>query len=279
MNKKNRETSVDRHSALLCSAGLALMVLLSGCGGGDTGLTVRRSASERPDLDQAMLAAGNLSVPGDTPFNIVSRKSGEEGQASGMTDPFGKDTAGCGAEATDGGSAWGAFQLGYCFDNATSAPLVGIVKLRLRASESDEVGRVDGDTVAIIEGTSSTNLQFFIKDTNGSVITREDLVMGDAPKGPSSSSGDHERTLDIRLEPQRGYYLVLAGRTEVKTEAGESVKASLDVSDYSIKITWNAVASPSSKDGSTAASAMREAALPEDEDGEPGVDAIASPGP
>ncbi|MFH1419982.1 MAG: hypothetical protein ABII12_17040 [Planctomycetota bacterium] len=278
MSKKSRVTSVDRRGTLLCSAGLALMVLLSGCGGGDTGLTIRRSASERPDLDQAKLAADGLSVPGDTPFNILSRKSGEEGQASGMTDPFGKDTAGCGAEASDGGSAWGAFQLGYCFDNATDTPLAGVVKLRLRASQSNEVRRIDGDKAATIGGTSSTNLQFFIKDTNGSVITREDLVMGDATKGPSSSSRAPELVFDVRLEPQRGYYLVLAGRTEVKAEAGESVKASLDVSEYSIEISWNAVPLPSSKDGGSAASAGPEAALPGAEDGELGAEDVASPG-
>ncbi len=273
MNKMSRATSVNRNSHLLCSTGLALMILLSGCGGGDAGLNVRRSAKERPDLDQAMLAVGRLSIPRDTTFNIVSRKSGEDGSASGMTDPFGKDTGGCSAEATNGGSAWGAIQLGYCFDNATSSPLASIVKLSLRALESDEVGRIDGEKAKIIGSTSSVSLQFFVKDTNGLVIRQEDLVMGDDTKGPSSSSSVHLFTFDVRLEPQRGYYLVLQGRTEVKAEAGESVKASLDISDFVLDITWNTAASPSSKDGDTVASVMPEAAPPGDESGKPAAEA------
>ncbi len=238
---------VGRRTAVMRGlAGLAGVALLTGCGGdGGVSQNVRRSASERPDVGPAQVTAGGVTIPGDAVFNLTSFKSGQAGTARGTAEAVGANGATCLAEASDGGSAWGEFQLGYCFDNESGVPLEAAVKLRLTATESASDGPVPGSpqpgsTAGQAGGeTKSTNaLRFFIKDTNGLVIKEEDLLSSDLAKGPDSSGTTYDLVFDARFEPNRGYYLVLGGRTEVQAEESHRVSASLSVGQCGFQIEW-----------------------------------------
>jgi hypothetical protein len=187
-----------------------------------------------------------LTIPGDAVFNLTSFKSGQAGTARGTAEAVGANGATCLAEASDGGSAWGEFQLGYCFDNESGVALEAAVKLRLTATESASGGPEPGSpqhgsSAGEAGGatTTSTNaLRFFIKDTNGLVIKEEDLLSSNLEKGPDSSGTTYDLVFDARFEPNRGYYLVLGGRTEVQAEESHRVSASLSIGQYGLQIEW-----------------------------------------
>lgn len=225
------------------------MALLSGCGGeGDEGMSVKKPATERPDVDQTTAAKGALTVPAHEAFNLTSFKSGQTGAARGESQALGNDGATCRAEARDGGSAWASFQLGYCFDNTAGLPLDAAVRLRLTANESTSGQRAGADAVAVMTTAEST-LTFFIKDTNGVVIKKEDLLSSSLEKGPDSLGTTHDLVFDARFEPNRGYYLVLAGRTDVKADASQSVAASLSVAQCSLEVEWRGASAPGGAEG------------------------------
>lgn len=226
----------------VCLAAAMVFVLPAGCGGnGGVAMDVKTPASRRPDIDGTLAARGTLSIPVDAAFNYTSYRSGRSGQ-SGMArgdSEVHRDGASCRAKAGDGGSAWGAFQLGYCFDNTADVPLDAAVRLRLTAAETasrEKAGTPPDDAIT----TANSTLTFFIKDTNGVVLKQEDLLSNDLDGGPDASSMTHDLVFDARFAPDRGYYLVLAGRTEVKTEVSQSVATSLSVSRCSIDIEWRA---------------------------------------
>jgi hypothetical protein len=57
-------------------------------------------------------------------------------------------------------------------------------------------------------------------------------------KGPDSSDTTYDLVFDARFEPDRGYYLVLGGRSEVQAETGHRVSASLSVEQCGLQIEW-----------------------------------------
>jgi hypothetical protein len=269
---------VRANVAVRCLAAPALgIILVAGCGGGssDVDMTVRKPASQRPDVDQGGAASGSLSIPATREFNITSFKSGQTGAARGTSDPVAGSGADCRAEARDGGSAWGEFQLGYCFDNTSRQLLSAAVKVRLSVAESSASGQADGPAAdravaqaggaagvqspATTQGTGdrpdggstipSTNLllKFFIKDTNGLVLKEQSLVSASSEKGPHSANGVREVVFDARFEPDRGYYLVIAGRADAQAASGQSAQAALSVTQCAMEIVWEGAAPPAAE--------------------------------
>ncbi len=220
-------------------AGLGLVVLAGCGGGGQVGTSVRRPAAERPDVEQSVAASGAMALPADASFNITSFKSGQDGNARGEAKPVGNNGAACVADVQGNGSAWGEFQLGYCFDNTSGAPLNAKVKLHLNVNEGNALQN-SGAQPAAAKTTTANSLRFFIKDTNGVILKEETLVSGSMEKGPNTTGGKHDLFFGARFEPQRGYYLVIAGRTEAHSNNGASANTSLEVTECALEITWGA---------------------------------------
>ncbi len=243
-------------------------LLIGGCGGaGEPATTVRRPAGQRPDIE-AQAIPGALAVPASEAFNIVSFKSGQEGNARGESKPMGLDGAVCRAEASEGGTAWGEFQLGYCFDNASGKPLRAAVKLRLNVAVSQQDGAatlspqladverqpVQAATTAAEHpaaapspdspspggqgNSATTTLKYFVKDTNGVLLRQETLAAIDLERGPQTAKGEPMRIFEVQLPPERGCYLMIAGRTDVRAGPAENVAALLEVQQCSLDIAW-----------------------------------------
>lgn len=209
----------------------------------------RRPASERPDLNEPVLSGGTISIPAKEAFNFRSFPSGQVGGGQGSSGQVGTDGAMCRAEAKSDGSAWGEFQLGFTFDNATSRRVAALVKLRLKVTESGQVTGATaattgskgdsavGESPAEVSPASAMNqLRFVVKDSFGAVLRDENLLSDTATKGGSRSSRAHDVAFDVSLEPDRGYYLVLVGRSEANGTSGQSVSAAIEVSGMSIDV-------------------------------------------
>ncbi|MFQ5501514.1 MAG: hypothetical protein ACE5EQ_04340 [Phycisphaerae bacterium] len=211
------------------------MGLAIGCSGGNLDTSVRMSATVRPDIGPALVAAGSMAIPEQTPFVYRRFNSAQQGDsARGEARAISTDGAGCRAEVSGEGSAWGSFKLGHCFDNLTGKPLDAVVKVRLGVDWS-----LDHRTAkAPASGTGS--LVFFVKDTHAIELRRETLLSSDLEKGPTTAVPHHELVFDARLEPGLGYYFILAGRVDVASEAGQSATVEMNVTDVAIEIDWKA---------------------------------------
>ena len=160
-----------RKPSLGCLGVVVAAGLLAGCGGGgNVGMRVRKPASQRPDVDLAMASKGKLVIPGGGAFNLTSFKSGQMGAARGLSEAIGNDGARCRAEARDGGSAWGEYQLGYCFDNVTDVPLDVALDAVLNVNGYGYIqthniyrivplSQIGGDEVETVRGRISEGLQ------------------------------------------------------------------------------------------------------------------------
>lgn len=243
-----------RNPLAACLLAMVATVLSAGCGGGGgIGTDVKKPASERPDIDRAAATSGALVIPANQAFNLTSFKSGQTETARGAAEMVGNDGATCRAEARKTGSAWGEFQLGYCFDNVTDARLDATVKVRFTVKEAISAEEA-GDESASAMPTATNALVFFIKDaTNGPEIKKEELLSSDIEKGAGSTNTAHDLVFDGRFEPGHGYYLVIAGRTDVRAVPSQSVACSLDVTNCSMEIAWRGI---TSRDGEAAASSL-----------------------
>lgn len=214
-----------------------LGALIAGCGESDGGMMVKKPASERPDVDRAIAEKGALILPASQAYNYTSFNSGQIGAARGEAAAVGKDGSRCAAQAGDGGSAWGEFQLGYCFDNTSGTPLDAAVKLKLRLTQTQVVKGSAVDSSGV-ETTGKSSLRFFIKDSIGQTLKSEDLASSALNKGPQSVTTTHDIVFDARFEPNRGYYLILTGRTDAQAAAEANASISMDIQQAVFEIAW-----------------------------------------
>lgn len=210
---------------------------LAGCGGGTTTTEVKMPESDRPDIDEAAALRGTLSVPGGSDFNYSSFRSGQTGAGRGESKRSGSAGALCSAECQKNGSAWGEFQFGYTFDNKTGRALAAVVKLKLKVTEANTL-KSDIAPDAPRAPTATNSLVFFIKDSIGVEQKSANLLASTVVNGPSSTGNQLELVFDAKFEADRGYYLIIAGRSDVQAEGAESLSASVEISDVSLDITW-----------------------------------------
>ncbi len=242
-------TCILRHTAAVCGlatilGSLAILPYSGGCSeSSGLNMNVRKPANERPDLDASAVAAGVRRIPTDEGFNLTSFTSGQAGNSRGRAESAGNDGALAAAEARDGGSAWGEFQLGYCFDNTLETPLQATIRIRMQVAAAISALSKDeknGGPVGSPQQARSI-LAFFVKDTSGLVLRKETLQESDLEKGAQSATRTHDLVYDVRLEAGRGYYLVIGGRVDAQAEAGQTVSCVISVSEAALEVHWKPV--------------------------------------
>jgi hypothetical protein len=195
-----------------------------------------------------MIEKGGVEIPGAAEFNYTTVRSGQTGQARGEAKQVGKSGAVSTVEAGADGSGWAESTLGYCFDNTSGSKLDAAVHLKLRVSQQVEGVVAQPQTIDNATSAKST-LQFLIKDTNGRTLRTENLLTGDLATGSGSASTTHDLVYATTFEPDKGYYLVIAGRVDVAAGGGQSSRMSLEIADASMSISWKAAA-PAQADAS-----------------------------
>jgi hypothetical protein len=79
---------------------------------------------------------------------------------------------------------------------------------------------------------------FFVKDSYGAVVKSENLLASSLAVGPREFRSVPELVFDLRFEPMRGYYLIVAGRAESSGAAGQQVSSAIEISDMAMQIEW-----------------------------------------
>lgn len=218
--------------------GVGVLVWLGGCSGGTVDTNVRLPAADRPDLTPTA-ASETLRIPSEVGFNYPRFSSGQEGaDARGSAVKVGADGATCLAEVNGKGQAWGAFQLGYAFDNKASGVSHCVVRVRLTAEETVSAQRPAGETVGDpVDG--SINLVFFMKDSMGLTVKEESLVSSSLNRGPKGATTQHDFVFEADMQPERGYYVVVSGRVDASSADGASSRVELKVSGVSMELRWH----------------------------------------
>jgi len=245
------------------SAALILAGIVTGCGGGSPTIDIRRSASERPDIDARMVSTGEVRVPAAHPFNITHVESSQQGKARGESESIGDAGARCAARIEAKGEAFGWFQLGYMFDNTSGQALEAIVKASVTIKEEALLG--ERPLKAPNSLVASRTLSFFIKDSNGHILKNENLLSASRESGRAKSHNRHDLVFKVRFEPDVGYYLVFAGRVDARCEVEHETNVALEVNDGSLVIDWKPIEQTAVRNAETNDSAVPVASINERE--------------
>lgn len=211
---RRRQPSMSRQIPWIV-IGLAGMHLAVGCSSsGSADVNVRVAEKDRPDWDTAAVASGRRTIPTSEPFNITKFTSGQDGaDARGSSGRFDPNGAICTAAVSGEGTAWGAFQIGYAFDNMTGRSLS--VTIRLKLDVNSTLRHVMKSASEQIDQAGTASIHFVLKDSLGVVIRQETLHTASIGSGSTEESRKYDLIFESKLEPNRGYYLVLAGRADV----------------------------------------------------------------
>lgn len=222
--------------------GLFLVTHLFGCAGGAADINVRVAEADRPDIDGTIVAMGRRAIPKDHAFNIVKFASGQDGRASqGISKSVEGNGGLCEAKVEGEGTAWGEFQLGYTFDNTSGQIVHAAIRLNITVDGRLAHESNTPNSKSIPSGTAS--LTFVVKDTLGVAIRQETLYTAEIGTGAKEENRKHDVVFEALLEPNRGYYVVIAGRVDAAA-LGPDQKCSvaIEASDISIEIDWKLAA-------------------------------------
>lgn len=208
--------------------------LLIGCGQDEFGMEIEIPDQDRMVVTHPVREGQTVRLP-DAPFNVHSRRSaqtpGATGQARGDSDAGADGKAACRAEASEGGSAWGEFQLGHALRNAGAAPVRMTVLLDLDYSLKASATPADAkDTLA------GLTLKIFLKDTQGKVLHHEVLDSLSSDEASSQQSNRPQVAFEAVLLPEAAYDLVLAGRASARSEPGSEAAARIEVRQLRVEL-------------------------------------------
>lgn len=222
---------------LLLALPVFACLFASGCGGAEDGINSASLPEDRPDVTPERLARGRVTLPATEPFNLTAFESNQDGDGRGQSKAEGTGGATCKAASGTTGSAKASFLLGYTFDNLSGRDIDAVIKLKLAHDEAIDLSPGTTPPDQTPPGGAS-NLAFVIKDSAGVVLKNEGLAASVADKGPAASSGSHDLSFDVRFEPGRGYYLIIAGRCEAKAGSGRGATVEVAIHDVSLDIDW-----------------------------------------
>ncbi len=226
-------------SIRVCFVGLMGLAAWAGCGGGGgPDVSVRVAEKDRPDIAPDSSSTGKRSIPTDAALNVIKFTSGQEGEAArGFAGADERQGATCHAEVTGAGSAWGAFQIGYTFDNMTGKALLATFRLKTNVEGAlSYASPPDGDPNVTPTGSAMASL--ILKDTLGVVVRQESLYTAALSTGAKASSRGHDAVFEARLEPGRGYYFVVTGRAEATCLNGQNARIELAATNVNFEIAW-----------------------------------------
>jgi hypothetical protein len=237
MRRSSKEASsmmIDRFrnkSCAVAGGGLSLLLLLSGCGGGDVGseLTVRPTPRSLSSGERA-----TLRLPQDEPFSITlapTRESpGLGGTAEADAHVSRDGNADAVARVDEGGSALARFQLGHAVKNESDRQMDLLVRLRCEyetEAEATPPGPLPDATVG---------LKLYARDGHNRLLRNIGMVDHSTEEGAASSKDRKDVEFTLTLGPRETLSVFLAGSVEIETRVGHSARGSIKLSGLEMQI-------------------------------------------
>lgn len=204
----------------------------SGCDNDASEIKLSTPADLRPDVTEATAATGPIRLPTPTEFNLTPFTSNESGACAAKAKSTRDGSAMATVDASDGGSGWAEFQLGYVFDNTGSGPLHGLVELSADFSQMTLTNTDDP------MNTGTVMVRFLIKDSNGTTLHNEALVESGTEAGPRKLSAQQTTMVDAEFQPGLGYYVLLSARSAATSTKGNTAKAGVEIKNCKMSISW-----------------------------------------
>lgn len=204
----------------------------SGCDNDASEIKLSTPADLRPDVTSALSAKGPIRLPSPTEFNLMPYTSNENGACASKAKATKDGNATATVDASDGGSGWAEFQLGYTFDNTSGGPLHGLVEL------SADFSQMTSSSTEDPMNTATANVRFLIKDSNGTTLHNEPLVESGTDPGSRKLSGQQTTMVDAEFQPGLGYYVLLSARSAATSTKGNTAKAGIEIKNCRMSISW-----------------------------------------
>ena len=227
--------------------GLVALLLIGCSGTADPGFRGTIPAEYRYNMDAVLAPGKSVRFPDRRPFNVHDKLSaqtpGPRGEAQGAASADATGQAHCGATATNGGTAWGRFQLGHCLDNRTGQVLLADVEIDVEYDvETQCAAQPTTDTTAADSPVAShleakVTLRVLVKDSNEVVLRSVDLAVLINDDGRLSQPGHETPRFTIELQPDLAYTVAVVAQAEVTTDAGASAEAKVTIKRLAITLT------------------------------------------
>ena len=216
---------------------LATGLILCGCQDNRASLQLRVPLDRQYVLSEHSDRPILVSLPGDQPFNIHikqrSENPGYEGSAESESKANADGKALCSTEVANGGSATAEFTIGHRIANQTDHPQSLAVELDCQWRQSLQSSTdPEADTIA------RADLQILVLDAKGKILATIPVLKTDSDQARASAELHDQRKLSISIEPQTRYDIILTGKVEAQSAAGQEASARLEINDLKINLSF-----------------------------------------
>jgi len=171
----------------------------------------------------------SLHLPVDRGYNVTDAQRSSKGAAQAESSADQKGAATCLADATAGGSAEAAFQVGHVLTYDAAEPL----DVRVTFDVTYECEAANVETAGDVE---PLGLKAYVMDSNRRVLGRVFLAQADPERLPSTWTGRESPSFVITLHPRTGYHLIVAGKVEAAGPEGPGSRSAVHVRSFALAI-------------------------------------------
>ncbi|RJP39718.1 MAG: hypothetical protein C4547_03395 [Phycisphaerales bacterium] len=199
---------------------LASVVLLAaGCSEGDFGESLLEPRQTAATASAPSVPAGGVHVPAAAPLTVAdsSRFSTGDATAESAAQPSG--AAHASASLAGIGDGWSEFTLGHVVAAGRAAAQdVGVTftvdyDYELQAPESN---------VAAARLTGQVTFKVVVLDSQRRILRRQVIADAIDDDGSVRNAGREQIEFDLTLAPGRAYHFIIAGRTQMTRQVGNS---------------------------------------------------------
>jgi hypothetical protein len=211
---------------------VGLLSLAAGCNQAGFG---RELAHQPPPKPLQLSSTQTLELPANEPFNITLNRTTEEPTLAGTVDTHasanGQDgTARVHSEVRDGGFGRAEAQIGYAFVNQTGHQLN--VKISVEFEYTVDL-QLDPPTTL---PNASAAMRLLVRHPRGRVLRDIPLVEQSTDDGPFYRKSRDEAALTVPLAPGGALNVYVAGLASIDAPAGRHASATLQLSDFVMRI-------------------------------------------
>lgn len=223
-------------------------LMLCGCQSSQSSIQIRVPLDRQYVVNEQADRPIKVSLPGDQPFNIHIKQSsqnrGADGRAESKSDADAAGQAFGFAEVNNGGSAAAEFTIGHRIANQTENPQDLAIELDFRWIQSLYTSAdPKADTLALAE------LAVLVLDARGKTLATIQVLKTDSDQARASADLHDHRKISVSLEAQMRYDIVLTGRVEAKSAAGQEARARLEVKNLGINLSFTSAPKETTRTG------------------------------
>jgi hypothetical protein len=207
----------------------------AGCSGANFGEDPRVAPSERAVIGAGGADRTTIALPDGQPFNIHIKTSRQNPRADGTADSGSTaketGTASAWAEASNTGSATADFKIGHRMVNNAESPQEIVVNAAFKLSRELRASpNPDPKTLA------QATLHLAVIDQRKQVHAKVLAVQATSDEAIESATTQERRSIQLTLEPEMSYDIVMYGIVEVAADEDEAASARLELEDLTMEI-------------------------------------------